>query len=199
MEPMCKTELFRSYLNRFVTFTDEEWTIFESFLSYRKLAKKEHFTRAEQVCDHIGYLLSGAVRHYHLKDGLEITGYFSMENELTTAYKSFITRAPGTSNIQALENTELILISHQNFQQMLDHPLLRYKIERFGRLIAEYTICCYEDRVFSFITQSPEERYLKMLVAEPQLLKRIPQHYIANYLGITPVSLSRIRKRSLRK
>jgi CRP-like cAMP-binding protein len=69
------------------------------------------------------------------------------------------------------------------------------KMERFGRMVAEYLICCYEDRLVSFITQTPEERYRQLLQMQPDLLQRIPQHYVANYLGITPVSLSRIRKR----
>jgi len=80
-------------------------------------------------------------------------------------------------------------------EQMLQNPLLAYKMERFGRLIAEHYLCCYEDRIASFITQSPEERYLQLLQTGKDILQRMPQHYIANFLGITPVSLSRIRKR----
>jgi hypothetical protein len=80
---------------------------------------------------------------------------------------------------------------------MLNDIRLAYKIERFGRLIAEYYLCCYEDRVSAFITQTPEERYLKLMENGREILLRIPQHYVANFLGITPVSLSRIRKRVL--
>ncbi|MNL63070.1 hypothetical protein D3C87_1871610 [compost metagenome] len=70
-------------------------------------------------------------------------------------------------------------------------------MERFGRLVAEHYICCYEDRISSFILDTPEERYLKMLKTDPDIMQRVPQHYVANYLGITPVSLSRIRKRTV--
>ena len=75
--------------------------------------------------------------------------------------------------------------------------MLAYKVEKFGRLVAEETIICYEDRVASFITQTPEERYLQLYNTGKDILRRMPQHYIANYLGITPVSLSRIRRRVL--
>ena len=75
--------------------------------------------------------------------------------------------------------------------------MLAYKMERFGRLVAEYYLCCYEDRVASFVTQTPEERYLQLLSTGREILQRMPQHYIANFLGITPVSLSRIRRRVL--
>jgi ribosomal protein L10 len=64
-----------------------------------------------------------------------------------------------------------------------------------GRLMAEYIVTCYEDRTNSFITHTPEERYLKLLETGKEILQKVPQHYIANYLGITAVSLSRIRNR----
>ena len=81
---------------------------------------------------------------------------------------------------------------------MLNNPMLAYKMERFGRMIGEHYLCCYEDRVVSFLTQSPEERYLQLLNTGREILQRMPQHYIAHFLGITPVSLSRIRRRILR-
>jgi hypothetical protein len=71
-------------------------------------------------------------------------------------------------------------------------------MERLGRLIAEHYLICYEDRVTSFVTQTPEERYNKLLETGGEILQRIPQHYIANFLGITPVSLSRIRRRIMK-
>ncbi len=82
-------------------------------------------------------------------------------------------------------------------QQMLAYPLLAYKMERFGRLIAEYYLVCYDNRMVSFITKTPEERYLELLSTGREILQRMPQHYIAHFLGITPVSLSRIRRRIL--
>ncbi|QDW23697.1 Crp/Fnr family transcriptional regulator [Pedobacter sp. KBS0701] len=114
-----------------------------------------------------------------------------------SAYKSFLRRTPNANYIQALEETELVMISQHNLQQMLKHPLLALKMERFGRLIAEYYICCYEDRVAAFITQSPEERYIALEKIARDVFQRVPQHFIANFLGVTPVSLSRIRKRTL--
>lgn len=78
---------------------------------------------------------------------------------------------------------------------MLANPIIALKMERLGRLMAEYIVICYEDRANSFVTQTPEERYLKFLETGKDILQRVPQHYIANYLGITAVSLSRIRKR----
>lgn len=197
MDRLSQLEAFRTGIAPFVTFNETEWEIFTQYLSFSTLSKKEHFAVEGKVCDYMAFITRGAVRYYHIKDGQEITGYFSFENELMSAYKSFVKRTPSTNYIQALEETELVLISYNNLQQMLNHPLLALKMERFGRLIAEYYICCYEDRVTAFITQSPEERYTALEKTGRDIFQRVPQHFIANFLGITPVSLSRIRKRTL--
>lgn len=189
--------VFRQALVQFVTFNELQWQAFTKHLEYKVVKKKDHFAVKDKICSEIGFILKGSVRYYHVKDGAEITGYFSFENEFVSSYKSYLTQQPSITYIQALEETELILISQKNMQLMLNDPLLAYTMERFGRLVAEHYICCYEDRITSFIIQSPEERYLKMMENERSILQRVPQHYIANFLGITPVSLSRIRRRTV--
>lgn len=197
MDPQITNHLpiFRKQLEKFVVFTDEEWSVFVSHLKLQTVKKKDHVIETGQICKEIGFIVSGSVRFYHVKDGQEITNYFCLDHEFVSSYRSFIQQLPGYTNIQALEDTLLITFTNQDLQQLLANPLTAYKMERFGRLIAEYLICCYEDRVISFITQTPEERYIKLLESNSRLLQRIPQHYLATYLGITPVSLSRIRKR----
>lgn len=197
MDKQLKLNSFRTGLSQFVSFDEKEWEVFSQYLSFSTLKKKEHFAVEGKVCNHIAFIVQGAVRYYHIKDGQEITGYFSFENELLSAYKSFLQRTPNTNFIQALEETELVLITHNDLQTMLNLPLLGLKMERFGRLVAEHYICCYEDRVTAFITQSPEERYTALEKTARGVFQRVPQHFIANFLGITPVSLSRIRKRTL--
>lgn len=195
MDAITALTIFRKHLERYVIFTAEEWEAFVKYLTFSKLKKKQHFSTADTVCDKFGFVVSGSVRYYHIINGEEITNYFSFEEEFVSSYKSFLTKKPTITYIQALEETRLINISYDSLQQMLSNPILAYKMERFGRLIAEHYLCCYEDRMASFITQSPEERYLQLLQTGRDILQRMPQHYIAHYLGITPVSLSRIRKR----
>ena len=197
MDNQFKINAFRTGLAKFVTFEESEWEILTQYLSFSTLKKKEHFVIEGKVCDYIAFIIQGAVRHYHVKDGQEITGYFCFENELLSAYKSFVKRVPSTNYIQALEETQLVLIAYADLQKMLNHPVLALKMERFGRLVAEYYICCFEDRLNAFVTQSPEERYTALEKTAKDIFQRVPQHYIANFLGITPVSLSRIRKRTL--
>ncbi|MGX5689265.1 Crp/Fnr family transcriptional regulator [Arcticibacter tournemirensis] len=187
--------IFRDYLSSFVVFNDQEWDIFSEHLFLRKLKKKALFVESGKVCNEVGFILEGSARYFHIKDGEEVTTYFSIENDLVSSYKSFLTQQASLLHIEALENTEMIVFTSSSLQLLLTDERVNLKMERFGRMVAEAVICCYEDRVFSFVTQTPEERYLQLLQSGSDIIHRIPQHYIANYLGITPVSLSRIRKR----
>jgi CRP-like cAMP-binding protein len=187
--------VFRQHMDRWVIFNDEEWAVFQKYLMIKTLHKKDYFTRSGDVCKELGFILSGSVRLYHVKDGEEITGYFSLNNEFISSYTSFLRQKPGLPYIQALEDVLLITLSYSALQQLLNHPVTGYKMERFGRLMAENLIFCYEDRMQGFVTQTPEERYRMLLNSNLRMLQHIPQHYLANYLGITATSLSRIRKR----
>jgi len=197
MDPQIEKYLpvYREYLHKLVVFNDEEWNIFKQHLRLKALKKKEYFTRAGEICKEVGLIVSGSARYYFVKNGEEITNYFCLDTEFVSSYKSFLRQEPSPASIQVLEDTLLITFSNKAVHQLLDNPVTAYKMERFGRLIAEYLICCYEDRVQSFVTQTAEERYATLLNSNSLLLQRIPQHYLANYLGITPVSLSRIRRR----
>lgn len=190
--------IFRQQMDNWVVFNDEEWSVIVNFLHFRMIAKKDHFTKAGEVCRELGFILSGSIRLYHLKGDEEITSYFCLDNEFITSYKSFIRQEPGKSSIQVLEDTLVVTFDYNGLQQLLNHPVTAYKMERFGRLMAEDLVSCYEDRLLTFITQTPEERYASLLENSPRVLQHIPQYYVASYLGITPVSLSRIRKRILK-
>ena len=186
---------FRRGLETFVTFTEEEWYLFAAHLYLRKIKKREAFVTSGTVCHEVGFIYAGSFRFFFLKDGVEISNYFSFTGEMVSSYRSFLKKEPSLTHIEALEDAEVICFSHATLEQLSKDARIAHTLERFGRLVAEYLICCYEDRVIAFVTQTPEERYRRLIQQQPDLLQRIPQHYVANYLGITPVSLSRIRKR----
>jgi CRP-like cAMP-binding protein len=188
-------QIFRKHLEPFVTFSNDEWSIFCDHLQLKSIKKKKPFTAQGKVCNEVGFILNGSFRFYFLKDGVEISNYFCFQNEFISSYRSFLKREKSVINIEAMEDSFLICFSHASLQELLNDDRVVLKMERFGRKIAEYLICCYEERVVSFVTQTPEERYRLLLENGNDLLQKIPQHYIANYLGITAVSLSRIRKR----
>jgi CRP-like cAMP-binding protein len=133
------------------------------------------------------------MRHYYTRDGEEKTTYFYFENHLVSSYFSAITGKPSELTIEALTDSRLLTFPYAHLKSLYDQSP---KWERFGRLLAEYVAMGLEERMAGLLMMSPEERYLQLLQGNKQkIIERIPQHYIANYLGITPVSLSRIRKR----
>ena len=198
MDTLTALNQFREHIQTFVPFSDAEWQALMPYLEVSTLKKKKNFAEPGKVCNHIGLVVKGSVRFFHIKDGEEITGYFCFENEFISSYKSFLTRQPAINYIQALEDSVLVTLNYNGTQQLYADELIGHKMERLYRLIAEHYLICYEDRVTSFITQSPEERYNKLLETGGEILQRIPQHYVANFLGITPVSLSRIRRRIMK-
>lgn len=186
---------YRKHLEAYVHFTDEEWKLFAAHLYIKEVKKKECLVTSMHTCKEVGYILTGSFRFFFVRDGVEISNYFCFANELISAYGSFLKQQPGPGNIQAMEDAILICFSYNSLQELLQNERTAFKMERFGRKVAEYLICCFEERLTAFITQSPEQRYMDLLERNAELLQRIPQHYVANYLGITPESLSRIRKR----
>jgi CRP-like cAMP-binding protein len=188
-------QIFRKHLEAFVIFTDAEWSIFCDHLYIKSIGKRRQFASQGKPCNEVGFILHGSVRFFFVKDGIEISNYFCFQNEFISSYRSFLKREFSLINIETMEDSLLICFSHSSLQELLKDERIVLKMERFGRRIAEYLICCYEERVMSFVTQTPEERYRLLLENGQDLLQKIPQHYVANYLGITPVSLSRIRKR----
>ena len=95
-----------------------------------------------------------------------------------------------------MEDAEVLVLTYNDLQYLYNHYV---SFERFGRLMAEYLVGCYDDRMLSLLLKTPEERYLKTLTENSLYFERVPQHYIASYLGVAPESLSRIRKRVMQR
>ncbi|WP_375417043.1 Crp/Fnr family transcriptional regulator [uncultured Hymenobacter sp.] len=189
----------RAYLLRFVPeLTAADWQPFAEALRSRHLARGEHFVQAGEYRPELALLLSGACRLYYPRpDGEERTTYFFFENHLLADYSGCLTGRPSQLSIQALTDTELTVFDYAVLRRLYDK---RPVYERFGRLVAEYHLLGTDARLVEQLLLSPEERYRALLTSgKTKILERIPQHLVANYLGITPVSLSRIRARVARR
>ena len=190
---MSPQQQLRYQLERFVKFNDEDWELLTPHLVERNLEKDEYFAREGKTAKDIGFVIQGDLRQFYTQDGEEKTTYFYFENHLMSSYFSCITGKPSELTIQALTDCRLITFPYEVLRRLFGKS---HAWERFGRLIAEYIAIGLEERMVGLLTLSPEERYLQLLHGnKKKILERIPQQYIANYLGITPVSLSRIRKR----
>jgi CRP-like cAMP-binding protein len=186
-------DLLRAAIQRFVPLTDDVWALLTPHLQYRAVSRGEKWINEGQHEHDIGFVLEGNMRHYYTRDGEEKTTYFYFENHLVSSYISAVTGKPSLLTIEALTDCHLLAFPYQQLKALYDQSPTW---ERFGRLLAEYLAFGLEERMAGLLMLSPEERYLELLQGNKhKIIERIPQHYIANYLGITPVSLSRIRKR----
>ena len=179
-------------ISLFISLDKREEDIFVSKLIVKRFKKKELILQEGDVCKYAYFINSGCFRYYYNIDGQENTAQFFFENGWYADYDSFLTGKPTKQNIETLENSELLLLSSKDLQQLyIEIP----KFERFGRMMAENAFLGIRQRSEMLENQTAEERYLTLMNERPKVFERIPQHYIASYLGIKPPSLSRIRKR----
>lgn len=183
----------RRLIEQFTPLTEDEWQMMQSLLSERTIRKHECMIREGKMGRELGYILEGEMRHYYTHAEEQRTTYFYFENAFVGPYMSCVTGQPSRLTIEALSDTRLLVFPYEGFKELFQRS---HTWERFGRKLAEYLAIGLEDRMVGLLTLSPEERYKDLLGSNKRkILERIPQQHIANYLGITPVSLSRIRKR----
>jgi len=156
------------------------------------LKSGEYFLEEGQLCRYVGFIEQGLVRYHLDNDGEQQTLYFSKEGEFVCNYQSFLPRAPSNTSIQAIEDCSLMVISYENLQKLYKDIAEGNKL---GRLAIESVFLNSLQQLKSFYKDSPAARYQQFLKAYPDLIQRVPQYYIASYVGIKPQSLSRIRKR----
>jgi CRP-like cAMP-binding protein len=186
----------RNHIEAFVKMADDDWALLLPHLTLHNLRKNQFFIEEGKKETKVGFVIDGMLRQYYTKDGEDKTTYFFFENHLMTSYVSCITGKPSLVSIEALSNVVYLSFPYKTLQQLFDESMAWQK---FGRLIAEYLGIGLEERMVSLLLQSPEERYVDLLQSnKKKIIERIPQHYIANYLGITAVSMSRIRNRILK-
>ncbi|WP_296703741.1 Crp/Fnr family transcriptional regulator [Algoriphagus sp.] len=152
--------------------------------------KNKHVQEIGQTCRTYYFVTAGLARIYYLKDGIEVTEYFAFENDMIIRAESLFTGNPSKKAIQAIEKTKLIGIPASKLEILFNSfP----EIERLFRKIMEASYVSYVNRMESLQFHSAEERYIQLISDFPELLEKIPLKHISSYLGITQVSLSRIR------
>lgn len=188
-------EKISTSIRRFVQLDEAELSSFLNKLKVQLLRRREWLLCEGQICKNAYFINSGCLRYYHVIGGEEITGQFFFEGSWYTDYASYLSESPSKQYIQAIEKTEVLVLSKIDLYRLFDENV---KFERFGRLMAENAFLGLRQRTDMLANQDPEERYLKLIADRPKLFERVPQHYIASYLGIKPQSLSRIRRRILK-
>lgn len=185
-------EKLKKYCECIVPNMAMELELIDDYFEEKKLKKKEFLLQDDKICNFVAFIAIGSIRHFHIKDGVERTCYISFNNSWITYYQSLPHSSMGKINLQAIEETTVFFIKQKNLTNLYKESS---KYETFGRLMAEQVAQRAIEIAMSLSTEKPEERLQNLLEKEPYVFQRIPQKYIANFLGVSPESLSRIRKR----
>lgn len=189
--------LLRTHIEKRIDLTDEEFEIISKFFIPKKIRKNQFLLNEGEICRHIGFVNFGCLREYTIDNkGTEHIIQFAIEDWWVSDLNSFLSGLPAKYNIDALQDSEVLLLEKSARDELLDKCP---KMEKFFRLLLEANHIATHRRVIGALSTSAEERYLKFIKTYPKLFEQIPQNQIASYLGITPQSLSRIRKELAQK
>jgi CRP/FNR family transcriptional regulator, anaerobic regulatory protein len=164
----------------------------DSQLKKREFQKDDYLFREGEVCQFAGFIVKGCFRIFLLKDDKEITFDFFLENRPIADYESYFRKSPTPFYFQAIEPSELLILSPLCLDRLFEEPP---NGQRLQRIFVETLFFRLRDKLLSLYIDEPEARYLTLLQTEPELVQRVPQYYLASYLGIEPESLSRLKRR----
>jgi len=187
-----KIQKIEKSIEPIISLTADELTTFCDAFEYQSLKKNEFFLKEGQICDFIGLLSSGVVIYFKSMDnGNEVTLHFAFEGDWVNNNLSRLNNSPSTVNIKAIEDSEMLVLKQKDLTELyLKIP----KIERLGRILTEQAFVKFVEQTIDFQVLSAKERYENLLKNNPEIFQKVQLYHIANYLGIAPKSLSRIRK-----
>jgi CRP-like cAMP-binding protein len=162
----------------------------EKITVYKKYQKHQLLSQAGSICDYLYIIVSGVARVFYFNEHKDVTVHISMEQETITAIDSYIQRKKSKYNIEALEDLEVMAISHNDLENLFeDNP----QYERFGRLFMQQIYMDLCERLDNLQLHTAQERYAILMNTRPELLQRVPLKHLASFLSVTPETLSRIR------
>src|SRR5688572_15542162 len=190
-------DLILSNVAKHVQLTPEEIVIFTSLLKPRKLRKRQYLLQAGDINQYENFVNKGCLRAYTVDDdGQEHIAMFGLEGWWISDLYSFLTNTPATQHIDALEDSEVLSIEKSDLEKLYEQVP---KFNRFFLKLLQNAFVAHQRRILASISQTAEEQYLEFVRRYPSIEQRVPQSQIASYLGLTPETISRIRRQQAMK
>ncbi|PKA99811.1 CRP-like cAMP-binding protein [Flavobacteriaceae bacterium MAR_2009_75] len=187
------TELLRQNILNHITLSDEELESFCNLFDQKEVRKKHFLIREGEICKFEGFVTKGLFRVYHVdSNGFEQVLYFAKESWWVTDIDSFTTEKPSRLYIQALENSEVLLISKKEKEFAYNNIP---KIEKLFRIMTQKTHIALQRRMIDNLSKTADQRYIDFIEKYPTLFQRLTNVQIAAYLGISHEFLSKIRRK----
>lgn len=190
-------ELINKNVTKSVTFSQEELEIFNSLLKQKTVSKKTFLLQEGEVCNFEAFIVKGCVRTYYIDaNGFEVILQFGIEEWWVSDIASFHEQTSSKLFIETLEDCDLFYLTPQTKEELL------FKVpsfERVFRMMIQRNLSATQNRLINNIAKPAQERYLEFIAKYPTIPQRVPQHYIASFLGISPEFLSKIRAKLSKK
>lgn len=190
-------DVLHRHITRYIDLSDDEFSTWARYFTSAKVRKSHFLLQEGEVCKHLAFVAAGCLRSYTVDPGgKEHVVQFALEDGWISDFYSFLTAEPSTSFIDALEDTDVLLVDRAGYEQLCtDVPAFN----RFFRLLLQNHHIATHRRIASSLSMSAEEQYLHLIETNPSLIQRVPLRHIASYLGLAPESLSRVRKQLTEK
>jgi CRP-like cAMP-binding protein len=190
--------MFNRFRDKF-PITNEKWNEYTSYLNRIEVASKTVLIEEGEVSKKLFIIEKGCIRVWFNNNGKDLTSQFFFENQSVASIESFMKKFPSPVVVETIEPSVLWWIHKNDLDKIIEEikeiPELR---DRLIDMLFQRTFD-YMKHFFSFIKDSPAQRYLSLIEEKPQIVQRVPQHYIASYLGISTVHLSRIKSKLVQK
>ena len=181
-----------AYLNKIHPLSDELAMHLQQTLRERKVAKKQFLLKAGHTCRDISFIEEGLLRCFYFKEDMEVSSWFMKEGDVIASVMSFFNQTPSYESIQAIEDSVVYSIEHRELEAIYRaFPEFNY----VGRVLVQKYYMLSEQRLYSLRMQRSQERYDYLLEHHAELVLRVPAKYLASYLGITEVTMSKIKAR----
>jgi CRP-like cAMP-binding protein len=180
----------------YASLSEQEIQLLRNAVDKKVYTKNELIFKEGNVSDEIYFVTKGCVRLFYNVDGTDKTAFFYTEGQFICAGESYTFNIPASENYQALEQTEIFVFTKSKIDVLLKEIP---KFEIIARIATENELITCQKVIASFVTKSAEERYIDLLSTQGELFQRVPQQYIASFLGVSPETLSRIKARVLNK